>query len=214
MSDSFGTDLRIEIQETCEFQFFILTMTSNLSTFYFPDLMVTYAREYACVNKPSNLIDVIHFLTGTEWKNYVLNNQCPQGNSLLIVAILNVSTECADVLIDAGIDQTLTNIYGNNAIMWAAMKNNIDILEKLDITSENINLRNNAGHTALMLAARRGNEDIVKFLLKMGADSSLRSKGKTALDYAKEREDRKSVKVLEEYEHHNQKKNNHLLIQL
>lgn len=78
---------------------------------------------------------------------------------------------------------------GDTPIIIAAKTNRTDILKfLLTIDKKTMNLTNKDGKTALIIAAEYGSSDIVDILVKAGADRTIKSReGKTALDYAKEK---------------------------
>lgn len=78
---------------------------------------------------------------------------------------------------------------GDTPIIMAAKTNRIDILEFILTTNKKtINITDKDGKTALIIAADYGSLDIVENLVKAGADKKIKSReGKTALDYAKQR---------------------------
>lgn len=102
-------------------------------------------------------------------------------------------------------NQTIVNRYGGNALIPAAEKghvNNVKLL--LKDGHVNIDHQNNFGYTALIeaVALTNGSEiyqQIVQELVAFNANKELRDNaGKTALDYAKEKDYTAMIELLEE----------------
>lgn len=90
--------------------------------------------------------------------------------------------------------RNVVNIYGGNALIPASEKGHLDtVIFLLENTDINVNHINKLGWTALLEVTILGNDsktyqEIVKVLLKHGAEKNIKDgNGKTALDYAKER---------------------------
>lgn len=90
--------------------------------------------------------------------------------------------------------RNVVNIYGGNALIPACEKGHLEtVIFLLENTDINVNHINNLSWTALLEVTILGNDnknyqEIVKVLLKHGADKNIKdNSGKTALDYAKER---------------------------
>ena len=90
--------------------------------------------------------------------------------------------------------RNVVNIYGGNALIPACEKGHLDtVIFLLENTDINVNHINKLSWTALLEVTVLGNDnknyqEIVKVLLKHGADKNIKdNSGKTALDYAKER---------------------------
>jgi ankyrin repeat protein len=68
--------------------------------------------------------------------------------------------------------------------MWAAFKNNREIVKILLNSGANIDRQSNDGDTALIKAAFKNNHNIIELLLSKGADKSILNKeGKSYYDY-------------------------------
>jgi len=197
------------------------TTLIKMNTTYFSQLVFNHVSN----NEYKELEELIDILSGSEWKDYILNYQDEEGDTPLMVAIKNRygecignKEECVDILIKAGVNQSLRNKRGYSPIMRAASIGYLNCLKKLNITSENVNWQCTTSHdTALIVAAFNGMHNTVEYLLKVDADPSIRNTaGKTALDYAVEKNN-KCVKFLEEVKSAPPIpvpiQNNHLLIQ-
>ena len=72
--------------------------------------------------------------------------------------------------------------YGFTALMWAAMKADVQIVKAILLAGADVNLQSNDGSTALMLAAKYNQPEVVESILKHKADVDLQSNdGWTAL---------------------------------
>lgn len=100
-----------------------------------------------------------------------------------------------------GADIEAGNEYGRTPLHTAAHSyQGTDVLEWLIAQGADINAESNFGEVPLHLAARYGNAEHVQILLGAGAKTGLRDNdGKTPLDYARKRTDKKPgiVKMLE-----------------
>ncbi len=98
---------------------------------------------------------------------------CKKRNNVIVIEILKTSAESLNII----------NNEGNNALMIIASsktlkKNTADILETMKLYSMTsiINQTNYYGQTALMCASRDGFPETVEFLLRNGADYSVKDK--------------------------------------
>ena len=90
-----------------------------------------------------------------------------------------------DRLINSLVDETIVKLdktVANKLLIYAAMKGQASVVEKLLEYGAEIDARNEAGTTALMLAADCGQASVVEKLLEYGADINARNEtGTTAL---------------------------------
>ncbi|MDX2016641.1 MAG: ankyrin repeat domain-containing protein [Planctomycetota bacterium] len=113
------------------------------------------------------------------------------GQSPLVIASRTGELDKVRVLLDAGAnvndrDQTGTTALG----MAAAAESGLDVMKALIEAKADVNQADNDGITPLMKAADRGDKDKVILLLNHGARPELKdSSGKTALDWARGRDD-------------------------
>ena len=120
--------------------------------------------------------------------------------------MLEGKTEILKYIIEhAEPNQQIVNRYGGNALIPAAEKghlNNVKLL--LEDGKIDIDHQNNFGYTALIeaVALTDGSEvyqQIVQELVSYNANKELRdNSGKTALDYAKEKDYTAMIKLVEE----------------
>lgn len=113
-----------------------------------------------------------------------------------------VTTEVCDILIEKGedINTQLTGI-GYTALMFAAKKGKLELVNYLISKGAMVNLRAGNGRTALMFAARHGYKNVVEALLSNGADVTEMDKaGQTAKMLAEKKGHEDIVKILEQAE--------------
>uniref|UniRef100_A0A6C0C4B3 Uncharacterized protein n=1 Tax=viral metagenome TaxID=1070528 RepID=A0A6C0C4B3_9ZZZZ len=112
-----------------------------------------------------------------------------KGNTALIFAAQEGHKEIVELLIKAGADPDMTDIYGTTALMASCKFNavndnyNLDIIKLLLKGDVNINLQNEMDETALMIASEHGNTGIVEILITAGANLDIQggSNGDSAL---------------------------------
>ena len=122
-------------------------------------------------------------------------------NKELLKAAENGDIVALEKALTDGANPNATDEEGETALQHAAAANSVECVEALLKAKANINMAAAPDKiTPLMQAAYSGNTDVVKVLLEKEADISLTdSKGKTALDYAKNGEfgeDSEIVKML------------------
>ena len=89
-------------------------------------------------------------------------------NKLLESANYNKVTEVNDLVNNENIGKIINGVNGSgdSALIFAAMRNNIDTLNALlKVPGIDVNIKNKNGNTALIIAASKGNAGIVKALL-------------------------------------------------
>lgn len=72
-------------------------------------------------------------------------------------------------MLDSGIDPNITDGAGWTPLMWAAAKDNTDIIKLLMARGGKIEARNKKGETPLHIASRWSRLETVKFLISVGA---------------------------------------------
>ena len=103
-------------------------------------------------------------------------------------------------LLDSGMDVNGRTCTGSYALNNAAVENEIEVIKILLERGANPNVQNLQGDTPLICATKYagGKPATVKLLIEAGTDSAKRDDdGKTALDYAKEKEQKEAISLLE-----------------
>lgn len=79
-----------------------------------------------------------------------------------------------EALLAHGAHPDLQDKDGFTALMWAAVKGHLAVVQSLiERFNAQVNLQNTNGETALFLAVREEHDDIAKFLLQNGADPNM-----------------------------------------
>jgi ankyrin repeat protein len=103
-------------------------------------------------------------------------------------------------LLDSGTDVNARTGSGSYALNNAAVENNIDVIKILLAHGANPNVQNSQGDTPLICATKYagGKAATVKLLVEAGTDLAMHDDdGKTALDYAKAKDQKEALAVLE-----------------
>lgn len=103
-------------------------------------------------------------------------------------------------LLDRGVDVNGRTKSGSYALNNAAVENEIEVEKVLLDRGADPNVQNRLGDTPLICATKYagGKAATVKLLVEAGADLSIRDdKGKTALDYAKAKDQQDAIALLE-----------------
>jgi len=102
-------------------------------------------------------------------------------------------------LLDSGVDVNGRNAKGSYALNNAAVENEVEVMKILLARGADPNVRKSQGDTPLICATKYagGKAATVKLLVESGTDLTLQdNKGKTALDYAKAKEEDEAVVLL------------------
>ena len=113
------------------------------------------------------------------------NNQ--EGNTALIIAVVNNRLEIVPELIRAGAVLDLQNNYGDTALKCAAVNNCLEIMQELIRAGAALDLQNqNENKTALMIAVTYDHLEIAQELIRAGAALDVQdNNGETALQIAR-----------------------------
>ena len=99
-----------------------------------------------------------------------------------------VLTLLAEYGADVNLKSTARYDKGATALMKAAAKGHLNVVEILAEFNAEVNVQNDKGETALMMAAENNHDGVVEFLLELFADASIvDAKGETAMDKATKR---------------------------
>ena len=101
--------------------------------------------------------------------------------------------------IDSGANVNAQSFTGITPLMTAAGMGKTDTVRVLIAKGANVNAKAQGGFTALMQAALTGRADVVEILLAAGADANAEDSvtGKTAADWAEEKNHKEIVQMLE-----------------
>ncbi|KAH9524022.1 hypothetical protein Btru_047931, partial [Bulinus truncatus] len=127
------------------------------------------------------------------------------GNELTaaMLCAMNGEVKCLECLLNAGADVSITDKFGDTALVYAARGNgdqhpnpmtieHTECIKLLIIANSNVNHRGHQGRTALMHSSINGNPGAVHALLESGADGNIKDdvNGNTALMFAAMRENK------------------------
>ncbi len=94
------------------------------------------------------------------------------GSSALIKAVMRGHKETSHLLISLGCELEIQNIYGDNALMWAAQGHK-EICELLVARGCELDAQNEEGTSALIFAAQEGHLEICDILIRNGCNIDL-----------------------------------------
>lgn len=97
---------------------------------------------------------------------------------------------------DASLDSTQLDY---SLLHFAAINNNLEIVKYLvEEVKIDINLNTGSGYTPLIASIIPEHNDykVAKYLIKKGADTTVKYNGKSALDYAKEKKNKELIELL------------------
>jgi len=128
-------------------------------------------------------------------KGFDPNTPSENGESALIVAVKKGSVKVVQALVSVKtLDIARTNLQDENALMFAAFNNNIEIAQRLIKSGSEVN---KTGWTPLHYAATKGNFLMIKLLLDKSAYIDAESpNGTTPLMMASRYADEQSVRFL------------------
>ena len=102
-----------------------------------------------------------------------------------------------DTLNDSELDVNSLDENGRNALMFACMGNNSDVIGELIQRTNDINAQDKQGNTALMFACDSNNADAVNALLDSGADISITNQnGFAAIVFAMDNNSLKDTEII------------------
>lgn len=104
------------------------------------------------------------------------------GQTALILAILEGHSDIAKMLVDHGADVDAQDIFGGTALIEASFHGCLDVAKMLVDHGADLNAREMNGDTALVYACMRGHLAVAAMLVDHGADAEVRSRdGDTAI---------------------------------
>ena len=126
------------------------------------------------------------------------------GATPLMAAALNDNLNAAEFLIKNGADLRKRDFAGWTVLHYAAAKSGDKVLSLIikhfNDNNLNVDVKDDGETTPLMVAAANDNVDALNMLLAAGASMKFRDKtGRDALSYARLRNARKAIKVLEDF---------------
>ena len=134
------------------------------------------------------------------------------GYTPLIYACWNGHFEIVKILLnDNRMNANLGNNDGKTAFYVACYRKTEIVNYMLKNENIDINKANTYGWTPLMIASIRGYIEIIKYILVSGREININAKnndGKTAIDYAREKNKTEILKLLEEFEKEPEKTRN------
>jgi uncharacterized protein len=138
--------------------------------------------------------------------NVILNRGVDGGDPLIAYAAGIRRCESVRLLVEHGAELMITDqrgAYVFGAIVGGCLQHLQELLPLMLARGLNVNAQFGDGQTVLMVVARRSDAHLVRLLLESGADPSLVDRqGRTAVDWAREREDAhrdEVVSMLEAY---------------
>lgn len=109
----------------------------------------------------------------------------PDGTTALLWAVYHDDAETAALLIKAGANANVINLYGVSPLAQACKNGSAAMVKLLLDAGADVNAKLKGGETVLMLAARSGDAEAVQMLLARQADPNGRERlGQTALMWA------------------------------
>lgn len=145
----------------------------------------------------NNRFHTVRWLVGLGADINFKNNE---GETFLIMVAEDRDVECAKLLCSLGADLDVIRNDGKSALYFAASSGNLEMVKLVfseKVMDKQIKM---GGMSPLLIAAKNGHAEVVSYLLTNGADPNIAdSKGRTAIDFAREYERSNVLKVLEEF---------------
>jgi ankyrin repeat protein len=145
-------------------------------------------------------IDVIAVLKNVEREDQERQAQHKKLCLAMMVAVKQAKPEDVSRLLQDGADANWQPVRGRTAIVEAAERNHVAVMEVLVAAKADLDRADVTGCTALMVAANYGSAAATQFLLRNGADDSLADDfGRTALAIAKDHKKAEVVRTLQQW---------------
>ena len=120
-----------------------------------------------------------------------------QGVTALGLAIVNQSTEIAQLLLAAGVSPVQILKGGQTPLIISAIHGNLELVRSIVDAKVDLNIQDDSGATALMWATYRRHHRVIELLLAAGCDRTCKNPGGlTALDLAQMNRDRSAIALL------------------
>lgn len=117
-----------------------------------------------------------------------VNRRNEIGQTALMIAALEGHKSIIEQLVLAGADVGAVDNEKRNVVAWAATRGDLpEVISALVVFGADYNARDISGFTPLMRAALLGHADSAGMLLTVGADETIKLRGKTAYEMAAER---------------------------
>ncbi len=148
----------------------------------------------------NNYEDIVKLLLDNGANPNLQNND---GITALMITIAHGNQDIAKLLLDNGANPNIYSDNNDTALTIAIRFNHEPIVKLLLENGANPDYQDESGITHLMWTVRKGSKPVVKLLLDHGADFDVKinKHGQTALDIAKEKEDKSIIELIEnEYE--------------
>lgn len=105
-------------------------------------------------------------------------------NPLHILAGRNKDMDIFSYFLAQGVDPTAVDGEGNTPLMYASMRNDLEVVKLFEEKTEDINHTNEEGASALSMAVAGNSPEVISYLLAEGADASIvDEKGNTLMTY-------------------------------
>jgi ankyrin repeat protein len=174
------------------------------------EFLVASGADWRSRNKagrtPSDLaeeqasIDVIAVLKSVAQEERERQAQHKKLCLAMMVAVKQAQSEEVARLLQEGADVNWAPVRGRTAIIEAAERNHVAVMEVLVAAKADVDYVDVTGCTALMVAANYGSAAATQFLLRNGADDSLVDDvGRTALAIAKDHKKAEVVRTLQQW---------------
>ena len=120
-----------------------------------------------------------------------------QGVTAFGLAIVNQSTEIAQLLLAAGVSPVQIFKGGQTPLIISAIHGNLELVRSIVDAKVDLDIRDDSGATALMWATHRRHHRVIELLLAAGCDRTCKNPGGlAALDLAQMNRDRSAIALL------------------
>ena len=141
-------------------------------------------------------LEVLEYLIS---KGANLNAKTSEGETALIAVSQlewHKENKVAKLLVKKGADIEAVNVFGCQALCYAAEKANMDLVKFLLDKGADINFTSAKGDTPLIMAIISEDSQLVEFMLEHGADATVEYKGSNLIKFAKKLNQKRIVGLL------------------